>query len=88
MKYCKFKSIDITKCLNSGVTPKRGNPNETNQEDNLEKELKDLNQHLIEEGEKAQHGDKEQHIEDDNRVAKEARLSQQIGNYKNILSLK
>jgi hypothetical protein len=32
VKYCKFKSLDITKCINSGNTPMRGNPNEKQEE--------------------------------------------------------
>ena len=47
MKYCKFKSVDISKCINSGTTPKRGNPNEKNEEDELEKELKIINNEEI-----------------------------------------
>lgn len=43
MKYCKFKSVDISKCINNGTTPKRGNPNEKNEEDELEKELNMMN---------------------------------------------
>jgi len=40
VKYCKFKSVDISRCINNGITPKRGNPNEKNEEDELEKEMK------------------------------------------------
>lgn len=47
VKYCKFKSVDISKCMNNGVTPKRGNPNEKNEEDELEKELKFINNEII-----------------------------------------
>ncbi len=43
VKYCKYKSVDISKCINSGTIPKRGNPNEKNEEDELEKELKMIN---------------------------------------------
>ena len=46
MKYCKFKSVDISKCINSGTTPKRGNPNETNEENELENELKMMNNEM------------------------------------------
>jgi hypothetical protein len=33
--------------MNNGVTPKRGNPNEKNEEDELEKELKFINNEII-----------------------------------------
>ena len=46
MKYCKFKSVDIAKCIKSGTTPVRGNPNEKNEDDELEKELKEMNQEI------------------------------------------
>jgi hypothetical protein len=43
VKYCKFKSVDISKCLNNGTTPLRGNPNEQKEEeDELEKEFKKI----------------------------------------------
>ncbi len=43
MKYCKFKSVDITKCIKNCITPVRGNPNEKNEDNQLDKELNDLN---------------------------------------------
>lgn len=47
MKYCKYKSVDISKCINSGTTSKRGNPIEKNEDDELEKELKIMNNEEI-----------------------------------------
>jgi hypothetical protein len=38
-KYCKFKCVDIMKCLNAGTVPKRGNPNEKEKEDDVADEL-------------------------------------------------
>ena len=46
VKYCKFKSVDITKCIKNGTTPVRGNPNEKNEDNELEKELHDMNQEI------------------------------------------
>jgi hypothetical protein len=43
VKYCKFKSIDISKCIKNCTTPVRGNPNEKNEDIELNKELDDLN---------------------------------------------
>jgi hypothetical protein len=41
-KYCKFKYIDLTKALNSGQQPKRGNPNEAKLEEEINKEFNQL----------------------------------------------
>ena len=39
-KYCKFKAVDIFKCLKSGTTPKRGGPKE--EEDEISKEISQM----------------------------------------------
>jgi hypothetical protein len=44
VKYCKFKSVDISKCIKNGTTPGRGNPNEKNEDAELENELNQMNQ--------------------------------------------
>jgi hypothetical protein len=36
-KYCKFKAVDIFKCLKAGTQPKRGGPKE--EEDEISKEI-------------------------------------------------
>ena len=48
-KYCKFKAVDIAKCLKAGEVPKRGGPNEVKEEkekvkekDEIESELNDI----------------------------------------------
>lgn len=43
MKYCKFKSVDISKCVNSNIVPKRGNPMVNDEDEELENELKNMN---------------------------------------------
>lgn len=43
MKYCKFKSVDISKCVNNNIVPKRGNPLVNDEDDELENELKNMN---------------------------------------------
>jgi hypothetical protein len=39
-KYCKFKAVDIFKCLKAGTTPKRGGPKE--EEDEISKEISQM----------------------------------------------
>lgn len=41
-KYCKFKTVDITKSLKKGEVPKRGGPKEEEERDELNQEIEEM----------------------------------------------